>query len=374
MRGHLLIILSFLIIPVILFSCEDPEKPSGKDKPDIPVPEVLANRGLLILNEGNFMYGNASLTWYNIVTGKTEGNVFQRQNDIPLGDVAQSANIYKGELFIVLNNSGKVIVVNFGKYPDSFAFEFTRKVTGLTSPRYISFIDSSKAYISDLYARSISVIDPESLSLIKTINLNNGNPDFYQHPTEQLIRFKNFVFTNCYSFDDKVLVIDTETDQLTDSISVLRQPNSMVLDRFGKLWVLCDGGYDGSVYEKSQAGLLRIDAETRVVEKIFILEEGTWPMELSINGGADTLYFINRDVWRMPALSDRLPEYPLITALTDSGNRLFYGLGIDPYSSEIYVSDAVDHIQNGVVYRYNPAGVVMDTIPAGIIPGFMLFF
>jgi DNA-binding beta-propeller fold protein YncE len=345
-----------------------------KQKPNLSMDEVLNDGGVLILNEGNFMYGNASLSYYNPSSHEVINDIFYKQNEgVPLGDVAQSAEIFDGELYVVLNNSGKIVVMNFGKYPNLKAFDYTHKITGLQSPRYINFIDSSKAYISDMYAKAISIYDPSINSISGSINLANNNPDFYQHPTEQILVFGEEVFTNCYSYDNKVLVIDKNTDRLIDSIDVLQQPNSMVLDKNGKLWVLCDGGYSGSIYGDSQPGLVRIDAETHTVEKIFILPEDNWPSKLCINGSCDTLYFINGDVWRMPVADTHLPTQSFIPAISGIDKKLFFGLGVDPESSEVYVSDAIDHVQNGVVYRYTAGGEGVDTFQVGIIPGYFRF-
>jgi hypothetical protein len=364
--------LLFLLIPVQ--SCMNDETWVEKQKPNLDTEKVLKDGGVLILNEGNFMYGNASLGYYNSRTKEIQNDIFYRQNGVPLGDVAQSAVIYGGEIYIVLNNSGKIMVLNFGKYPALKAFDFTHKIIGLQSPRYISFIDSSKAYISDLYAKSISILDPTQYSITGTINIANGNPDFYQHPSEQFVIFEGEVFTNCYSFDNKLLVIDPETDRLTDSIEVLQQPNSMVLDKYGKIWVLCDGGYEGSAYGDTQPGLVRIDARSHTVEKIFILPEDNWPSKLCMNRNADTLYFINGDVWRMPVDADQIPKESFIQSVTGSQTRLFFGLGVDPLTSDVYVSDAIDHVQSGVVYRYTADGEGVDTFQVGIIPGFFCFF
>ncbi len=363
----------FILLPFTQ-SCMNDEAWVEQHKPNLSIDKVLQDRGVLVLNEGNFMYGNASLSYYNTRTGEVLNDVFYRQNGIPLGDVAQSAVVFNGELYAVLNNSGKIMVMNFGKYPALRAFEFTHKITGLQSPRYIHFFNDTKAYISDLYAKSISILDPVQYTITGKINLANGNPDFYQHPTEQFVVFEDEVFTNCYSFDDKVLVIDPETDRLIDSIGVLQQPNSMVIDKNGKIWVLCDGGYEGSDYGDNQPGLVRIDARSHTVEKIFILPSDNWPSKLCINGSADTLYFINGDIWRMPVNAVHLPEEAFIPDHSGSGTRLFFGLGIDPVSSEVYVSDAIDHVQSGIVYRYTADGIAVDTFKVGIIPGGFLFF
>ena len=50
-------------------------------------------RGLFIINEGNFQYGNASLSYYNPDTKAIENEVFFRSNAMKLGDVAQSITV-----------------------------------------------------------------------------------------------------------------------------------------------------------------------------------------------------------------------------------------------------------------------------------------
>ena len=44
------------------------------------------------------------------------------------------------------------------------------------------------------------------------------------------------------------------------------------------------------------------------------------------------------------------------------------GLGIDPSSSEIYVADAIDFVQLGVVYRFLPYAIPVVTYKVNIIP------
>jgi Domain of unknown function (DUF5074) len=359
------------LLAILFPSCMEDDVWQERNLPNISFYELSKMHPVLILNEGNFMYGNSSISFYDAGNDTVYQNVFYRQNGVPLGDVAHSAALHDGLLYVVVNNSGKILIMNYGKYPNLKAFDYVGKITGFNSPRYIHFINDNKAYVSDLYNKRISIVDVMNQEITGEIDVDNHSGEFHQHSTEQFISYKDVIFTNCYSYDDKILVVNELADKLIDSITVLKQPSSMLLDKYNKIWVICDGGYDGSNYANDHSGLVRIDAETRTVERIFIFESDDWPSELHINGTRDTLYFINKDCWRMSVLDSSLPQKAFFEA-TES--NLFYSLGVDPETSEVYLSDAIDHVQNGIVYRLLPSGVAIDTIKAGVIPGFIDFY
>jgi len=71
----------------------------------------------------------------------------------------------------------------------------------------------------------------------------------------------------------------------------------------------------------------------------------------------------------MSVADKRIPEQPIITSENVSLYGGFYSLGIDPISSEIYIGDAIDHRQNGIVHRYASSGKLIDELKVGISPG-----
>ena len=43
--------------------------------------------------------------------------------------------------------------------------------------------------------------------------------------------------------------------------------------------------------------------------------------------------------------------------------------GTGPFNSEVYVADAIDYVQDGVILRYSPEGELLDEFYGGVIPG-----
>lgn len=150
-----------------------------------------------------------------------------------------------------------------------------------------------------------------------------------------------------------------------DQITVGIQPTSLVMDKYNKIWTVTDGGYEGSPYGHEAPSLYCIDAATRKIEKQFKFKFGDWPSEVQLNGTRDTIYFINKAVWRLPVTADKFPVKPFLPY----NNTLYYGLTINPVNSEVYIADAIDYVQNGVVLRYSPDGELLDEFYVGIIPG-----
>lgn len=323
--------------------------------------------GVFICNEGNFTYGNASLSFYDPDTQQASNQVFSTVNDFPLGDVAQSMTILDSLGFIVINNSGKIFVINVHD------FSHVATIAGLVSPRYYQAISASKAYISDIYSGYITIVDPTTFDITGYIEVS--------HSTENMIVYNDFVFVTSWFRNNKVYKIDTRLDEVTDSIQVSKQPNSIVMDNQEKLWVLCDGGYVGMSGGKDSAALYRIEpTDLKIEQKLTFSVLEISPSELKINGNGDTLFYISNGwegstngqtngIYRMLVSDLKLPSSPFIP----EGKHLYYGMGIDPVSSDIYVSDAVDYQQHGWVFRYSSEGISIDSFKVGIIPSDFTF-
>ncbi len=328
---------------VLLFSCKE------EDDSDPVTPFAADSGGVYISNEGVYRQGNASVTYYNPSDNRVAPDAYYQANHQALGDICQSMRMINGEVFIVVNNSGKIEVC------EPYKMVRLHTISGFTSPRYIFPVSNSKAYVTDLYSNKISVVDLNSYSITGSILLNGW--------TEQMIQKNNLVYVTNYS-SDYLYIIDANTDQLSDSILISKGANSICQDIDGKIWVLCGDDY----LDTYSGALYRIDPSTHNIELNLSFNGIENPSRLCMNRMGTSLYFINTHVYRMNISDMNLPASPIITS---NGNQ-FYGLRLDPHDI-IYVSDAIDFIQRGKVYLYSVNGTEIKSFYAGILPGDFLF-
>ncbi len=316
-----------------------------------------SERGLFICNEGNFQYGNATLSYYDPETRKVENEVFYRANAMKLGDVAQSMTTHNGRGWVVVNNSHVIFAI------DLDTFKEVGRITGLTSPRYMHFVSDEKAYVTQIWDNRIFIVNPKRYEITGYIEVPNMTME--QGSTEQMVQLGDYLYVNCWSYQNRILKIDTRTDTIVAELEVGIQPTSLALDCNGKLWTVTDGGYEGSPYGYEAPSLYRIDPESFTIEQKFSFKKGDAPSEVQLNGAGDTLYWINDDIWAMDVTAERVPVRPFL----DSRGTIYYGLTIDPQSGDVYIADAVDYTQQGKIYRYSALGELIDEFYVGIIPG-----
>ena len=217
--------------------------------------------GLFITNEGNFQYGNATLSYYDPSTDEVQNEVFFRANGYKLGDVAQSMTIYDNKGWVVVNNSHVIFAI------DLETFKEVGRIENLTSPRYIHFLSDEKAYVTQLWDNRIFIVNPKTYSITGYIEV----PDMTMESgsTEQMVQYGRYVYCNCWSYQNRIIKIDTETDRVVGELKIGIQPTSLVMDRYNRMWTITDGGYEGSPYGHEAPSLYCIDAETFSVERQF---------------------------------------------------------------------------------------------------------
>jgi len=341
----------FYCFLIILSSCRsDLPKPQPKE-----VYQPATKNNVYIVNEGMFNTGNGAISHYNSLTGEVVEDVYKKVNGTSIGNVCQSMYVVDSTGYVVVNNSKKIVIVSLP------SFKKVGEINNLQSPRYFLPISKDKAYVTDLYSNAVSIIDLSTHKMTAQIGCYGS--------TEELILLNGKVYvTNTRT--DKLYIIDANTNVLEDSIDIGFCSSSLRVDKENKIWVYCTGDFD----KKINAGLYRVDPVTKKVLQKFVIATplNTWD-RIDINGSMDTLYYMNNGIFQLPIVATQLSK----TALIALAGRNFYGLGINPINSDIYVADAADYAQRGMIYRYKNRAAnaeLITSFKASVIPSDFIFY
>ena len=340
-------LITYIIFISLFVSCV-------KDKPN-PVTQNPVSMGaghkVYICNEGNFGSSNSSVSLFDLENNSVVSDLYKTQNNnAVLGDVCQSILKLNNRFYIVVNNSGKIVVVN----ADDFKFETA--ITGLNSPRYVLPVSPNKAYVSDLYANSVSIIDLNTQT--KTGSIACGGW------TEQMALIYNKAFVTNMN-RDYCYVVNTINDQITDSILTGPNAGSIVIDKNSKVWILSSGKTSSNTLAK----LTRINPVTMQTEITYTFNTGDAPNNLCMNAAKDKLYFLKGNVYSMNITDATLPS----TYIINGNGHTFYGLSINPLNNDIYVSDAIDYVQKSSVMIYSSKAQLKQSFKAGINASYFWF-
>lgn len=337
----------FIIVLIFLIACERIDPGPVITDPDS---SMLSGTGFFIMNEGNFTRGNGSLSFFSIDSSRISNDIFFGANNRGPGDIPFSMHIQGDTGYLVVNNSGKIEMINVR------TSKSIRTLTGLISPRYLGGVRNGTAYLSSLYSDSLIIIDMKELKISGYIDLGRKS--------EMIISAGNKAYVASWSGDKTVTVIDALNDIIMSTITVVSEPESMVLDRHGKLWVLCSGGY----MKDEIAALISIDTATNNTISEMAFPQSAYPTSLQTNHSGDTLYFVNNGIYRMSVNESEIPLTPFIPA----DGRLFYRVGPHLQNGDIFVTDANDYQRKGFLLRYDSNGNLKQSLDAGIIPGNMV--
>ena len=329
-------------------------------------PAILAQNKLLtqvlVGNEGNFGTGNATLTNYVLENSTSTDGVFFSANGVGLGDVVQSLNWINGKLYIVVNNSQKIVIANPTDFSQTGQITFGEGA----SPREIIKVSDTKAYVTDLYGASIYSINLENLNVGENTIQVGQNPD-------RMVTNNGFAYVanNGFGSDSTIFKIDISTDTVVDTFFVSRGPAGMVIDSKNTLWVVCTG-YAGD-YDDSwnlipgtsrPGGLHAIDLITR--DQVAFSELASVNSDIAIDEASKAVYVNSGGVRKFNTSTKTFASDTLI-----SGN--FYAMGYDSIGNSFYLSNAKDFSSAGEVMIYNEQGEKTGSFNAGVIPGSFLF-
>lgn len=328
----------------------------SKDDNYQELPETIS--GFYILNEGGFQSNNASLSYYNLENGSVVNGFFAQKNGRGLGDTGKDAQIYGSKMYIVMNASNTVEVVDAKtvKSIKKISFVDEDKKTG-RQPNYIVF-NKNKAFVSS-YDGTVAVIDTTSLAIEKYIKVG-------RNPEEMAIANNKIYVANSGgldfpNYDETVSVIDLNTLVEVTKIKVVINPGGVTATPDGRIYVKSTGNY-GDV----KPSLTIIDSKTDVVKSI---------KEFSGSGMTvvgDKAYFLKaKGIMEYDLKTDAITKENVITDGTEV--KLSYGLNYDKVNQQFFVCDAQSYSGTGVVLCFSKEGKLLYKVDAGVLPNNVVF-
>lgn len=332
-----LLILVLMPLLIVLNGCED--QTIGP-----PLVAPMGDERVAVLCEGNFMWGNAKLDIISTDTAGTRiwNNAYESVNNKPVGDVLQSGIVAGNNLFLSVNNSGKVLGL------DPKSLKQTKSNTGLKSPRNLLLV-GDKLWVSDLYANKISVLDTANLKTVKEIAMPGW--------TETMVWWGGYVAVAAYK--GEVLLVDPSTHVVAQTLQVDSGALHLAVDAAMQLWVGCshNGKASLTAFAMGQINTIQVSR--------WEMKGDVGSIQTSRNGGT---LFVSRSnkIWSFKA--DAQSEANM-SVLLDPAFKQLYGYCYDPIANVLYCADAKDYVSNGSVLRYpldNPSKKVL--LSTGVNP------
>ena len=337
-----------LLLLALLWGCKDEEVSKG-----------AYEHGVIIVNEGNFTEADGSLSYFDRDSKATALNIFSRANNgAILGDVVQSVCVNGDVAYILINNSNKVEVVNIHTLERITSFE-------ADLPRYM-VISSGKGFVTvwgkDFNKPQVLIVDLASHQVINAIDTDPG--------PEQIVAASSKIYV-ANSWSNTVTVMDAGTNQILSTITTEYYGIAgLAVDNKDNVWGIHPGSFDFvSGTPNLDGALVKIDRDTDAIDVSIALQQNV-SSRIAMNRQGNRLYYMNsKEVFEV-----NLDDQNHITRLIVEPDAIqFYGIGVDPVTDAIYVSDAKGFQGNGSVFRYEQNGVAIDRFTVGRGPNGFVF-
>lgn len=346
---------------------------------DVPDPDTSI-RGFYLVNEGNMGSNKCTLDYFDYFTGLYARNFYAERNPNvikELGDVGNDIGIYGSKLYVVVNCSHKVEVL------DSRTGTRLGQVD-IPNCRYVRFY-RGKAYVSsyvgpvliDPDAPKGAVYEVDTTSLKVTRKVSVGYQPEEMEIVDDYMYVANSGGYRVPNYDNTVSVIQMVDFKQVQQIPVGINLHRLKKDRYNKLWVTSRGDY------QSRPSRMYVLDKRRGYNQMIVTD--TLPFGVSnmaIRG--DSLYFYSTE-WNNYTQSNtitygivdvrtkQLVSNNFITDGTEKEITIPYGIAVHPETGDILVTDAKNYVSSGTLYCFDRQGRKKWSVRTGDIPAHITF-
>ncbi len=346
---------------------------------DVPDPDTSI-RGFYLVNEGNMGSNKCTLDYFDYFTGLYARNFYAERNPNvikELGDVGNDIGIYGSKLYVVVNCSHKVEVL------DSRTGTRLGQVD-IPNCRYVRFY-RGKAYVSsyvgpvliDPDAPKGAVYEVDTTSLKVTRKVSVGYQPEEMEIVDDYMYVANSGGYRVPNYDNTLSVIQMVDFKQVQQIPVGINLHRLKKDRYNKLWVTSRGDY------QSRPSRMYVLDKRRGYNQMIVTD--TLPFGVSnmaIRG--DSLYFYSTE-WNNYTQSNtitygivdvrtkQLVSDNFITDGTEKEITIPYGIAVHPETGDILVTDAKNYVSSGTLYCFDRLGRKKWSVRTGDIPAHITF-
>lgn len=362
-------------LPLLTFTAcsDDPETPKAEIEHINGVTDGGDIAGFYVLNEGNMGTNKCTLDYFDYATSSYIRNIYAERNpDVPmeLGDTGNDIAVYKNRLYIVVNGSHKVEVLDVSS---------ARRIGQLevNSPRYVAF-DGDNVYVSSYVGGDNgngSVVKFDINTLKQTGTCSVGMMPEEMVVTDGKLYVANSTDNNG-NYDDTISVIDLSSFTSAGSITAAININHLRLDSYGNMWATSRGNYydipgslvllkkNGGEYAKAETfdrDCTNLSLATSTMYYYAVTYDSNWNATNSfISVGIDAA-----------GLQNNTSEF--ITDGSASSITSPYCIAVQPSNGTVIITDAKNYVSSGEVLCYSRDGKLQWKATAGDIPGHIAF-
>ena len=381
MTTRTILLIYFLPLLLAITSCREDELVVPTEF-DIVGDEDVSSpvRGFYLLNEGNMGSNKCTLDFYDYHTGLYARNFYSERNPSvikELGDVGNDIQIYGSKLYVVVNCSHKVEVL------DAHTGIRLGQVD-IPNCRYVRF-HRGKAYVSayvgpvliDPNAPRGAVFEVDTTSLTITRKVTVGYQPEEMEVIDDYMYVANSGGYRAPDYDNTVSVIQMIDFKQVEQIPVDINLHRVRQDQYKQLWVTSRGDYN------SHPSRLFVLQKRKGHNQMEVVDTLDVPVsDMAIHG--DSLYYFATD-WSnytqkntisygiINIRTHQVVSDNFITDGTDKDITIPYGIAVHPITGEIFVTDAKNYVSSGTLYCFTPDGRRKWSVRTGDIPAHITF-
>ena len=353
--------------------------------------------GMYLLNEGNMGSNKATIDYLDFCNGTYIRNIYGERNPNvikELGDVGNDIQVYGNRLYAVINCSHKVEVMDL---------RTCRRIGQIDIPncRYIRF-HQDKAYISS-YVGPVS-IDPNAqlgaIFEVDTATLRITRQVTVGYQPEEFEIIGNYLYVansggyRAPDYDSTLSVVDITDFRQVKKIPVCVNPHRVRKDPYNRLWITSRGDHKDVQPRLTCFSPITNSSSERPIggtpsNSHTVASYSISPSEMVIIG--DFMYFYgshwsdetmsNQTTYGAFNIQSQIPnnQYPIsniqsfITDGTEKNIKIPYGIQVNPYNGDIYITDAKNYVSSGQLHCYSREGKRKWSVRTGDIPAHMCF-